>query len=99
MKEGIRRGSAAGLTAEANERYNQAAVHRHPEAARALIRAGAARALCRRRDIPPLTLAPPYEFVSVTRPAADRPAEVRRPSDDDLVALLGWPSRNGPVAG
>ena len=33
------------------------------------------------------------EFVAVMRPTGDRPPEVRRTAGDDLVALLGWPSR------
>ncbi|HEX2186257.1 MAG TPA: M55 family metallopeptidase, partial [Chloroflexota bacterium] len=91
VKEGIRRGSAAGLSAEENRRFNQVAIHRHPEQARELIRAGAERALRRRHAIPPFTMEPPYEFVSVMRPAGGQPGEVRRAAGDDLIALLGWP--------
>src|SRR5436190_1701302 len=100
VKAGIRRGSAAGLSASENEQFNQAAIHLHPERARALIRAGAERALRRRREIPSFTLEPPYEFVSVMRPARSGsggtsgtgdPGEVRRTAGDDVVALLGWP--------
>jgi D-amino peptidase len=98
VKEGIRRGSAEGLSAEENERYNQAAIHVHPDRARELIRAGAERAVRRRREIPPFTLAPPYEFVSVMRPTNGRPKEVRRTVGEDVVALLGWPSRPAQVA-
>jgi D-amino peptidase len=97
VKAGIRRGSAAGLSAEDNERHNQAAIHLHPDRARELIRAGAERALRRRGEIPRFTLAPPYEFVAVSRPANGRPAEVRRTTGDDIVALLGWSSGARPA--
>src|SRR5919199_4928644 len=89
VKAGRRRGSAAGLSAEENERYNQAAIHLHPDRARRLIHAGAERALRRRREIPPFTLAPPYEFVSVLRPVSGQsggPGEVRRTGGEDIVA-------------
>ena len=97
VKDGVRRGSAAGLSAEENERYNQAAAHVHPDRARALIRAGAERALRRRREIPLFTLAPPYEFVSVSRPTSGRPKVLHRTSGGDIVALLGWPSVPAPA--
>lgn len=93
VKAGVCRGSATGLTGEENERFNWAAVHLHPERARELIRAGAERAIRRRKEIPPFALPAPYEFVSIMRPAGDRPSEVRRTTNDDIVALLGWPAR------
>ena len=40
VKDGLRRGSASGLTASENTVFNGAAVHMHPEAARNRIRAG-----------------------------------------------------------
>ena len=80
------------MSAEENERFNQAAIHLHPEKARELIRAGAERAVRRRREIPPFTLEAPYEYVSVTRPSRDRPGEVVTKTSDDIVALLGWPA-------
>jgi D-amino peptidase len=92
VKAGIRRGSAAGLSAEENERFNQAAIHLHPEKARELIRSGAERAVRRHREIPPFTLEAPYEYVTVTRPSRDRPGEVGTKTSDDIVALLGWPA-------
>jgi D-amino peptidase len=100
-KEGVRRGSAAGLTAEENARFNLAAVHLHPERAREAIRAAAERAVRRRGEIPPLTLAPPYEFVNHPRPAdGQRDGEgpqAQRTTGDDLVAVLGWPRRTPPA--
>jgi D-amino peptidase len=91
VKEGIRRGSAAGLSAAANRGFNQAAVHLQPQRARELIRAAADRALRRRREMPCLTMPGPYEMISVLRPVDGQPAEVKRSTSDDLVALLGWP--------
>jgi D-amino peptidase len=98
VKEGVRRGSAAGLSAAENMRFNQAAVHLHPERAQAAIRAGAERALRRRAAIPLATLSPPYELVVVWRPAEGRPGEVVRTTGDDLTAVLGWSRRPAPVA-
>lgn len=92
VKAGIRRGSAAGLSADENQRFNQAAIHLHPQRARELIRAAAERALRRRQEVPCLTLSGPYELVSVLRPDGDRPAEETRTVGDDVVAVLGWPS-------
>lgn len=92
VKAGIRRGSAAGLSADENERFNQAAIHLHPEKARELIRIGAERAVRRRREIPPFTLEPPYEYVRETRPDGTRPRKVDTTTSDDIVALLGWPA-------
>jgi D-amino peptidase len=101
VKEGVRRGSATGLTAEANARFNQAAVHLHPDRARDAIRAAAERALRRRGEIPLFVLPPPYELVSVSRPAEGRPAgegaEVRRVAGDDLAEVLGSPPRPPPA--
>ena len=92
VKEGIRRGSAAGLSGVANKNFNLAAIHLHPQRARELIRSAAERALRRRREIPCLTLAAPYEMVSVMRPVDGQPGEVKRTTDDDIVSLLGWPA-------
>ena len=99
VKAGVRRGSAAGLSAVENRRFNLVAIHRHPEQAAALIRAGAERALRRRPTVPPFTLEPPYEFVSVLRPADGEPGRVSRSTGDDLIALLGWPPGRATEAG
>lgn len=92
VKEGVRRGSAAGLPAAENQRFNQAAIHLHPRRAGELIRAAAERALRRRREIPCLTLPGPYELVSVLRPVEGQPPEMKRTAGDDIVAVLGWPA-------
>ena len=99
VKAGIRRSSAAGLSADENRRFNLVAIHRHPEQAAALIRAGAERALRRRPTVPPFTLEPPYELVSVMRPTDGQPGRVSRTTGDDLIALLGWPPERAAEAG
>ena len=91
VKDGVRRGSAAGLSAMENQRFNQAATHLHPQRARELIRAAAERALRRRGEIPCFTLPGPYELVSVLRPVNGQPPEVKRIAGDDVVSVLGWP--------
>jgi len=92
VKEGIRRGSAAGLSAAENQRFNGAAIHLHPQLARESIRAAAERALRRRREIPCLTMPGPYELVSTQRAVDGRAPEVTRTAGDDVVAVLGWPA-------
>ena len=68
--EGIKRGSAAGLTGEENRRHNVPAIHCAPEKARKLIRKGTKKALGRasKTRFEPYTMAPPYELVRLTRP-------------------------------
>ncbi len=92
VKEGIRRGSAAGLPAAANQRFNQTAIHLHPQRVREMIRAAAEGALRRRQEIPCLTMPGPYELVSVLRPVDGQPPEVKRTAGADIVGVLGWPS-------
>jgi D-amino peptidase len=91
VKEGIRRGSATGLTPEQNKLFNGAAIHLHPQRARQVIREAARRALERRHEIKPFWMEPPYELVSRTRPAADRPGGVARVQASDLLELLRAP--------
>jgi D-amino peptidase len=88
VKEGIRRGSASGFSAEENRRYNEAAVHLHPQRARTLIREAAARALRRRGEISLFQIDPPYELVSVSRPENGAPAKVTRVTAGTLLDLL-----------
>jgi len=68
--EGIKRGSAAGLTGEENRRHNVPAIHCAPKKARELIRDGAREALERAKTtrFEPYTMSPPYELVRLTRP-------------------------------
>jgi D-amino peptidase len=95
VKEGVRRGSASGLSAEENALFNSAATHMHPVRARALIRAAAERAVARRRDIPPYTLTPPYEYVIVWRPTDGRPAdEDVRISSDSVTTVFASPHKS-----
>jgi D-amino peptidase len=104
VKEGLRRGSPAGLTADAARTFNGAAIHLHPTVARARIREAAARAVRRRHEIPVLRLAPPYELISTLRHTGDGAAEcsrVARVRGDDLLAVLRAPRHHvgaGPGA-
>lgn len=91
VKEGLRRGSAAGLTGEENRAFNVAAIHRHPLRARELIRAAAEGALRRRQEIPIFHLPPPYELISTLRPTKDAPHTVARVTGDDLLTVLRAP--------
>ena len=96
VKEGLRRGSATGLTAKQNREFNGAAVHLHPERARMLIREAARRALERRAEIPSFRMEPPYEMVQRFRRTDDAPARIGRKRGDDLVALLNTPWQYEP---
>lgn len=89
VKEGLKRGPATGLSTEENARHNGAAIHLHPDKARALIREHARRAVERRQEIKPFWLVPPYERVLVMRKTGDRPQRVGRATADDLLELLG----------
>jgi D-aminopeptidase len=89
VKEGLKRGAPAGLTAEEARRYNGAAIHLHPQVARERISAGARRALERRTNIPRFWMEPPYELVRTFRRREDGtvpPPTIQR--GDDLIAVL-----------
>jgi len=88
VKEGLKRGPATGLTAEENERHNGAAVHLSPEVARARIREAARRGLARKDEISRFWLEPPYEMVTVYRPAQGRSGRTVRSTGMDLIDLL-----------
>ncbi len=65
-----------------------AAIHLHPDRARALIRDRAWQAIGRVRDMEPFRPAPPYELVSV-RPSEDGKDQVRKVvQGDDLLEVL-----------
>lgn len=97
VKEGMRRGAATDLTPGQNERHNGAAIHLHPERARALIREAARRGLERRSVIPRFWLEPPYELVQVMRPTEEQPARIARVRGDDLIEVLNAPRQYEPV--
>lgn len=88
VKEGLKRGSASGLTAEENRRFNGAAVHLSPSVARERVRAAARDGLSRRDQIKPFWLPPPYELVYSTRPHGGRSAMRATATADDLLELL-----------
>jgi len=91
--EGLKRGSAAGLTGEENRCFNVAAIHRPPPEARKLIRQGAREALERMRYVKfePLKMDPPYEYIRLTRP--DESGRRRRAvvTGTDLLEVLRRP--------
>lgn len=91
VKEGVKRGSATGLTPEENKLFNGAAIHLHPEKARMLIKEKARKGLERRNEIKPFWLEPPYELVSVSRPSEGKPGGVARNKSNDLIELLQMP--------
>jgi D-amino peptidase len=89
VKEGIKNGSAAGLTEKQNELFNGAAVHLHHQKACELIREGARRGLKRVEEIEPFWMDPPYELVSKLRPeGVGRMAKVK---SNDILELLRAP--------
>lgn len=92
VKAGIKRGSASGLTAEENKLFNGTAVHLSPWKARSLIKERAEYALRNMQYIKPFWLPPPYELVSILRPA-ERGGRMRiaRATSNDLIELLNMP--------
>jgi hypothetical protein len=91
VKRGLQRGPATGLTGEQNKLHNGAAVHLHPERARALIRTKAGLGLARVREIPPFRLEPPYELVSLLRRTDTEPQKTARCTTGDMIELLNMP--------
>lgn len=91
VKRGLKRGPATGLTGAANKLHNGAAIHRHPERARALIREGAERGLRRLADIGSFGFEPPYELVSILRATEEEPSKRAVCRADDLIELLDMP--------
>ena len=88
VKEGIKRGSATGLTGDENKMFNGAAIHLHSQRARELIQAAARRGVQRVKEIQPFWLEPPYELVSISRPTKDQPSQTSRVTGNDLMKVL-----------
>jgi len=88
--EGMKRGSAAGLTGEENQAFNVPAIHAPPARARQLIREGAREALerARSRRIEPLRIEPPYELVRLTRPDANGQRRRAVVTGTDILEVL-----------
>jgi D-amino peptidase len=86
VKEGVRRGSALGLTQAEAERFNGAAVHMPPPAARDLIRRRAREAVQALDRIPPFVIPPPFDLVTVLRP--DVPGGPRRFARNTAPTML-----------
>jgi len=99
VKDGLKRGAPARLTAEEARRYNGGAVHLHPQVARTRIREGARRAVQRRTDIPRFWIAPPYELIRSFRPHEDGtvPSATRQHGDDLIGVLTQTPSTLAPA--
>lgn len=98
VKEGIKHGSAAGLTGEQNKMFNGAAIHLQPQEARNLIKMKARKGLERLGEIKPFWLDPPYELVSKLRPEEPgKHAKIARVKSDDLLELLRSPRRHEPM--
>lgn len=94
VKEGVKRGSASGLTAEENKVFNGAAIHLHPEKARELIKEKAAKALMRIDEIELFWIEPPYELICILRP--EKPGslmKIARVKSNDLIELLCAPRK------
>ncbi|MSP13980.1 MAG: aminopeptidase [Chloroflexi bacterium] len=98
VKEGIKRGAPAGLTARQAERYNGAAIHLHPAVARERIRAAAQQALARLNTAPryginpPAEYSQPYDMQRSDRPAEDgTPGQSWRKSGADLIEVFMQP--------
>ncbi|HHW08670.1 MAG TPA: M55 family metallopeptidase [Firmicutes bacterium] len=100
VKEGIKRGTGAGMTAETAVGYNGAAIHLHPIKARELIKETAKRAVRRRAEIKPFRLDPPYELVSITRRKQDGTPQMKAVvHSNDMIDLLNKPRRYQPISG
>jgi len=91
VKEGVRRGSASGLTEEENRHYNGAAIHLSPEVARERIRGAARKGIERRNEVGRFWLDPPYELVIRTRPSEGQPGKAITVRAGDLLELLTKP--------
>lgn len=96
VKRGLIPGSGDEYAAEGYRTRNLAAVHMHPEKARALIRSGAARALARFRSDPGsfhgLACRPPFRRDVSYRAEGGRPArKAYAEHPTDLVAMLNAP--------
>lgn len=90
-------GRAAWVDPEANKLFNGAAIHLHPERARALIRDAATRAIRRRAEISQFRLEPPFTLVTRLRPTKDQPARIATVTGDTLLGVLRATPRYEPV--
>ncbi|KYH39540.1 MAG: hypothetical protein AYL33_007980 [Candidatus Bathyarchaeota archaeon B63] len=94
VKEGIKRGSAVGLTGEQNKLFNEAAIHLHPEKACELIRERARRGLERLSEIKPFWLDPPYELIIKLRPEKEgKTGRIAKVRSKDILELLRAPRK------
>ena len=89
VKQGLKHGSASGVTSEENQVLNSVAIHLHPDEARALIREHAYRAVKRIPEIAPFQLEPPYKLTIAIRKGAEIKAPRKATAKSkDLLDLL-----------
>ena len=98
VKRGLMEGSGDECDYNQYEHRNWAAIHKHPEVARKLIRDGAYSALLRFRANPtsfvPTELSAPYTRTYVLRPRGDQPGSSNTVSHPtDFVAMMNSTSR------
>jgi D-amino peptidase len=99
VKWGMKRGSASGRTKEENAAFNAAAIHLHPDEARALIREHAARAVRRIPEIAPFRLEAPYALTMAYRPLAGKSqGEVIKMKAADLMDLIAQRKKTAEAA-
>lgn len=100
VKRGTTPGRGDELTAEQYSRRNSAAIHLHPEKARALIREGAERAMRRAQTEPfgLINMKPPYERIGRFRPSqAGQPILVSKETHpSSVIAVMNAPFRPAP---
>ena len=93
VKRGTRPGRGDECDADAYRMRNRSAIHFHPEKARALIRAGAEKALRRfvagKNDFKIVLPKPPYELIRCLRPDKTNPGRISRVTHpSSFIALL-----------
>lgn len=90
VKRGITPGRGDECDAKQYAARNTAAIHVHPEKARALIRAGASRAIQRaaKEEFGIITLNPPFEMVKTFRATEERPVTSLKGSHPTSVISL-----------
>jgi len=95
VKRGVKPGNGEDLTEEEYGRFTSSAIHTQPVRARALIRAGAQRAMerARRESFGIIPLQAPFTRVTKLRPDAERPRKVisRASHPTSVIAAMNLP--------
>jgi len=100
VKRGTTPGHGDEVEAEEYAKRNAAAIHFHPEKARALIREGASQAVERFQQGPPalIELSAPFERVAKFRAYADQPRTVSRETHpSSVIELMNAPFDRKPL--